>query len=80
MMPTTHAQLSVEDLTRYQQAFLPLQGLAINPEKYSRQETEQAVMASWRIEKELFERYDIDVKRPHNIDIRTGLIWYYEDD
>ena len=80
MMPTTHAQLSVEDLTRYQLAQLPIEGLTVNPDKYSRQETEQAVMGLWLMEREIFDRYGVDVTRPHSIDIRTGLIWYYEDD
>lgn len=78
MLTNLLATLSSEDLLRYQMANLPIEGLAANPDKYSRQETEQAVMVLWKVEADIFRAYGVDVTRKHHIDIRTGVIWYEE--
>ena len=69
--------LSKEDYDRMLQKYVPVKGVIVNPDAYSRQETEQAYIAYWRFMAEIVERYELDDTTKWVVSEYSGVI--YED-
>ena len=69
--------LSKEDYDVMLSRYVPVKGVLVNPDAYSRQETEQAYIAYWRFMAGIVERYEIDDATKWVISEYSGVI--YED-
>ena len=78
MITKLDKKLTKEDYDLMLSRYAPVKGCQLNPHAYSRQETEQSLLAYWRFMRELVERYALADAQPWVVSESSGEI--FEDD